>query len=994
MGEYMRYILLLLVLLVSSFSYAQEDSESVDTENIEEVVTSALRKETALQDTGLAVTVLSASDIESKNLKEFYDFQFNVPGVLFNKGNFSGAAIQIRGMTNYAVGGSFAAVATPRQDDINMGNLQMAQNELFDLASFEVLRGPQGTLYGGNNPGGTFLMKSIDPGDDTDAYFKAEFGDKSLERYSGGMTFGAGENLRTRFSFRSTKRDGYTENLFDGSDIDDRDYLGVRLKTIYDISDETSLKLTMMHNEENDSRFRHQNAACNTNKLLGCDQWGDGLPDRGVSHSGVSAFGSIDFITLNYPGNIVTPVLALGYQDNAVIPKDPNQVFQSYNPRLERFDTSASLVLDHMINDDYQMFVTYAWIDQEYDHAQSLNGFQSTRDYRMGPIQANLFGVERNFTTTETADASLSNYTSKQFEVRVQSDLDSKTNGTGGLYYSTTDSLTNYRVSSPGMQYYSDVSKGPIGGLFPDLGGYGGLGFWATYFTTYGSVAVDNIFNGIIAAATDYVANDPTTPAQIAALIPQLLAAGQCTDPNTDCVVLAQQVLVGNAAALPQIQGAGTVAGVNQSHVDAANQVRFLAGLPISSVLAAGLIPVLPALPDWQQQFQSWNRSENETFGLFVETQTELENRWFDTLTVGGRFNAITQTDFVFSGITDISQSLAGYNGTLNGFPNPPEQSVDLNEFTGRIILDKKLDDGTLLYVKADRGIKSGGFNPTTNLLPGENDSLVDEEVHNIFEVGTKGTYMGGALQVNSAVFWNAVTGMQLNKIIGLASQTFNSDVDISGFELEALFTPNAYSRFNFVGAYNTSELAGYEDYDPRNPYGITSVDASTISESQGVVFGMTDVGMIYRSLGSICNVPFNALVGPACPNTGFVIQDLSGRKLPGVPDISFSMGAEVDVMNNENGLITARLDYIYRGDFYLTVFNNSHELVDEFDFMNVDITYESPDGKWMVDLYVHNIEDKDIITGAFVGALANGGGYNLFMQEPMNGGISIQYNF
>ena len=103
----------------------------------------------------------------------------------------------------------------------------------------------------------------------------------------------------------------------------------------------------------------------------------------------------------------------------------------------------------------------------------------------------------------------------------------------------------------------------------------------------------------MIAAATDYVANDPTTPAQIAALIPQLLAAGQCTNPATDCVVLAQQVLVGNAAALPQIQGAGTVAGVNQSHIDAANQVRFLAGLPISSVLAAGLIPVLPALPDF-----------------------------------------------------------------------------------------------------------------------------------------------------------------------------------------------------------------------------------------------------------------------------------------------------------------------------------------------------------------------------------------------------------
>ena len=81
----MRYILFLLVLLASSFSFAQEASESEELTNIEEVVTSATRKETALQETALAVTVISSDDIESKNLKEFYDFQFNVPGVLFSK---------------------------------------------------------------------------------------------------------------------------------------------------------------------------------------------------------------------------------------------------------------------------------------------------------------------------------------------------------------------------------------------------------------------------------------------------------------------------------------------------------------------------------------------------------------------------------------------------------------------------------------------------------------------------------------------------------------------------------------------------------------------------------------------------------------------------------------------------------------------------------------------------------------------------------------------
>ena len=992
----MRYILFLLALLVSSFSFAQ-DSESNDLENIEEVVTTALRKETELQDTGLAITVISATDIESKNLKEFYDFQFNVPGVLFNKTNFSGAGIQIRGISNYAVGGSFNAVAQPRQDDINMGTLQMAQNELFDLESFEVLRGPQGTLYGGNNPGGTFLIRSVDPGEYVDGYFKAEFGDKNLERYSGAMTFNPGERMRSRVSFRSTNRDGYTENLFDDTDVDDRSYLGVRLKTIYEISDDTSLKLTMMHNEENDSRNRHQSSACNTNPLLGCDQWGDGLPGRGTSHTGVSFFGNIDYITLNYPGGLTGPDLLLSYGDNSIIPEDPNQVFQSYNPVLERYDTSASLVLDHKINDSYQMYVTYAWIDQEYEHTQSLNGNVSTRDYRMGPVLANLYANSGMFSTDEPVDNSTNDYTQKEFELRIQSTLDSSTNGTGGLYLLNSDGLVEYQVTSPGMHYYARVGNGPIGDMYPDLADYGGIGFWATYFSTYGDVAPANIFNSTIGLATDYVANDPTTQAQIAAMIPQLLAAGECSDPVGDCVVVAQTILIGNAAALPQIAGAGAVAGVAQSLDDAANQIRLLAGLPVASQVAAtGYWVGGPALPEWQRQYQSWNRSVNDTFGLFVETTTELsENRWFDNLTLGGRYNKITKDEYVFSGALDLNDSLAGYNGAVSGFPNPPAQVVELTEFTGRAILDKKFENGTLLYLKADRGLKSGGLNPTLNLAAGENSAVVDEEIHNVFEVGTKGSYLGGSLTFNSAFYFNSVKGMQLNKIIGLSSQSFNTDVDVIGLELEALFVPNTWSRFNFVGSLNDSELIGYTDYDPRNKYGVSSVDLSTLGVLPGgTVYGMTDVGMIYRSLGSSCNQPFSRLVGPACPNTGLNMQDLSGKKLPNVPDVSYSFGMEFDLMNNENGLVQARLDYIYRGDFYLTVFNNDHELVQEFDFMNVDISFNSPDGKWSVDLYVHNVEDKDIITGAFVGSESNGGGYNLFLQEPMNGGLSIQYNF
>ena len=186
----MRYLLFLIILLCSSFSFAQEDDESLD--NIEEVVTSAFRKETALQDTGLAVTVITATDIESKNLKEFYDFQFNVPGVQFQKGNFSGTGVRIRGLANYAVGGSFSGVATYRLDDNNVGATSMAIGELWDIDSFEVLRGPQGTLYGGNNPAGTFIISSKDPGEEVDGDFRAEFGDLDMQRYTAAFTINAG----------------------------------------------------------------------------------------------------------------------------------------------------------------------------------------------------------------------------------------------------------------------------------------------------------------------------------------------------------------------------------------------------------------------------------------------------------------------------------------------------------------------------------------------------------------------------------------------------------------------------------------------------------------------------------------------------------------------------------------------------------------------------------------------------------------------------------
>ena len=991
----MRYILFLLILLCSSFSFAQENDESVDSDNIEEVVTSAFRKETALQDTGLAVTVITATDIESKNLKEFYDFQFSVPGVQFQKTNFSGTGVRIRGLSNYAVGGSFSGLVTYRLDDNNIGGTSMAVGELFDIASFEVLRGPQGTLYGGNNAGGTFIINSRDPGEETDGFFRAEYGDLGLQRYTAAFTINPGEDFRTRISLRSLRRDGYVDNIFNGTDVDNRKFLGVRVKSIFDFSDRTSATLTLVNNNIDDSRNRTQRSACVPDPVMGCTQWGDGLPLKGSSHSGVTAFGTVDFLTLNYPGDLIAPDLTLSYTDNAIYPDDLNKISTRSNPRLRTDNYNASLNLEHIVNDNWTMNFIAANYHQDYDHMQSLNGVVSTRDYRMGPVITELFdmGVQ-TYASDDPVDAAQSDFDTQQYELRFTSNFGGGTEVVTGLWHELSSSFTNYRVQSPGFSYFADVSKGPIGRKFPDLGQYGGLGFWANYFGAYQAVGAQAIPAAILGAAVAYVGADPTTPAQIAALIPQLLASGQCTDVAT-CTALAQQVLVGQAAQLPSVLFAGTTAGVEATHQGAANIVRQIAALGPNFALAGAPFPVMPALPIWQQQFQSWNKSYRDTWGLFAEFTHEIDDR--TTLTAGARANYIMISDFVMDGVGDASGTLAGYNGTVNGFPILPEYATELDEFTGRVILDRKFDDGTLVYLKYDRGIKSGGFNPTTtsgaaNSTTGGAITIVDPEIHNVFEVGTKGRYLGGALTVNASAYFNQVEGMQLNKIVGLASETFNTDVDLNGIELEVLFIPNAFTRLNFVGAINNSEIVGYLDYDPRNPYGVSATMGSQVVAG-GTVMGMTDVGPIFRSFGGSCAAYFNALLNIPCSTTPALV-DLAGKPLPGVPEVTYSAGAEFDLMNNDNGLITARVDYNYRDGMYLDVFQNSHARVDSFSFVNFDLSYNPPSGNWGVDFYIHNLEDKDVVTGGFVGASSNGGGYNLYFQEPMTGGISIIYNF
>ena len=168
-----KSFILLLALILSFFglTFAQETVKESDT-----VVVTALKKDTELKETSVAVTAITAEDIQDKNIRDLEDAQFSSPGVYFTQGTFTGANAVIRGIGAYTVGASFSGNVSYRLDDTNVTSAWFADGELFDIKQFEIMRGPQGTLFGGNNPAGTFNLISFGPSDATQ-YVNLEVGD-------------------------------------------------------------------------------------------------------------------------------------------------------------------------------------------------------------------------------------------------------------------------------------------------------------------------------------------------------------------------------------------------------------------------------------------------------------------------------------------------------------------------------------------------------------------------------------------------------------------------------------------------------------------------------------------------------------------------------------------------------------------------------------------------------------------------------------------------
>jgi iron complex outermembrane receptor protein len=199
-----------------------EKAVDADATSLEGITVTARRREETLQDVPVAVTALSARTLETLNVQDLGDLQGNVPNLTIHdaRGSNSTITAYIRGVGQAdPTWGSDPGVGI-YLDDVYIARPQGALLDVFDIQRIEVLRGPQGTLYGKNTIGGAIKYVSKPLPTQTEGYAEADVGNEGRRNVKFALGGAADDGVwRGRVAYASLHNGGYGENLRDGDPV-------------------------------------------------------------------------------------------------------------------------------------------------------------------------------------------------------------------------------------------------------------------------------------------------------------------------------------------------------------------------------------------------------------------------------------------------------------------------------------------------------------------------------------------------------------------------------------------------------------------------------------------------------------------------------------------------------------------------------------------------------------------------------------------------------
>lgn len=227
---------------------AHADNPPADADGIQEIVVTAQKRSESLQSVPVSVTALTNAQLGQLKLDTPSDLVTQVPNLQVNGIVGEGSPLfSLRGVSMFDYSLNQSSPVASYIDEVYKGNFTLFGVELYDLERVEVLRGPQGTLYGKNTTGGAINFITHKPGFDTEADIKVGVGNYNRREVEGDFqTAVIPERVAVRFAFTYTKVDGFIQNVNPGSpDLEGVDQYGVRLSLLYKANDDLEFTLRL-----------------------------------------------------------------------------------------------------------------------------------------------------------------------------------------------------------------------------------------------------------------------------------------------------------------------------------------------------------------------------------------------------------------------------------------------------------------------------------------------------------------------------------------------------------------------------------------------------------------------------------------------------------------------------------------------------------------------------------------------------------------------------
>ena len=947
-----------------------------------DIVVTAQRQAQTLQEVPIAVSAFSAEALEKQQIDNASDLQLTLPNVTFSKGNFSGASFTIRGVGDLCVGISCDAATAIHVNGSPLLATRIFETEYFDLERVEVLRGPQGTLFGRSASSGVVNFITAKPRTDRFAAAgEAEYGNYESIRAKAMINLPIGETAAIRLAGFYLNRDGYTKNLFNDTTMDGRNMYSVRGSFRWEPSVDTTFDLMASYFREDDDRLRIQKQLCQTDPTgtLGCLA---GRRDPGRTNTNATftgTLGSKEFLGIAYaafrPLGIDVSQFGLtslygpdSYAGNPVL-NDPREVYTTFDP---------TYVTDELT-------------------------IQGRLEHNFGPIKAQLTGMYHETMVDSSQDYNLG-VSNRSI---IQGGLNTLAAGAAG------------QLAGIPAAYLAPIARalipnGPAGDLcvsLPEpsgLGVYGGRSRCSTIPNAYDRSyqrTKDWSAEAIISSDFDGMFN--------------FLLGGIYVDVNVrdgDYYV--------NAFAIDYVVGIlGTFGALGGGRPPEFSGTPFFrSNTDLFKLKSYGIFG--ETYFDFSDKLKLTLGARYNNDKKYVRSRSTLASFGVPFTQTGSAFDAPLAAQYDADPVIAGIQPYAVRNRTFD-------------EVTGRAVLDYKIDDDHLLYASYSRGYKSGGFNPPVQVPELTVPDTFQPEIINSFEIGSKNTFANGKFTLNLTGFYYKYKALQLSRIVARTSINDNVDANIWGIEAESLIRPGAGVVVNIGASYLNTKVTSTQLFinqrDPSggNPNTVIIKDlgngSNCVVQASSAAVAQQYVTIVNSGLGlrgpqaypsdanlgassgafGLCSALAASRAAPAItallPGAAgaasvSVVEgigvSLEGHQLPQAPVVKFSAGIQ-KTFDFANGMsLVPRVDLTHTGQSFGNIFNGKINKIEGYEQANAQVQLNGMDERWFVRGFIQNIFDNNATTGLYLTDQSSGLFTNIFTLEPRRYGIAAGFKF